>query len=102
MNVDIEITSPTANSSTIDVSSARVSKNDTITWLNSTGDDVILLIPHPGLGDGQGHVFRSIHDGDSEKVKITKSTLGRYRYGIFCFGTNSFATGSDPEIIIVP
>ena len=100
MNVDIEITSPTANSSTIDVGAARVSRNDTITWRNSTGDDVVLLIPHPGLGDGQGHVFRTIHDGDPETVKITKSTMGRYPYAIFCFQTNSFATGSDPEIII--
>src|SRR6266404_3086010 len=100
MNVDIEITSPTTNSSTIDVSAARVHKNDTITWLNSTGDDVILLIPHPGLGDGQGHVFRTIHDGFPEKVKITKGTIGHYPYAIFCFETNSFATGSDPEIIV--
>jgi len=100
MNVDIEITSPTANSSKIDVSAAAVSKNDTITWLNSTGKDAVLLIPHPGLGDGQGHVFRTIHDGDTERVKITKGTIGHYPYAIFCFKTNSFATGSDPEIIV--
>lgn len=100
MNVPIEITSPSANSSTIDVSAARVSKNDTITWTNSTGNDVVLLIPHAGLGDGQGHVYRTIHDGDSETVKITKGVMKSYRYGIFCFETNSFAKGSDPEIIV--
>jgi plastocyanin len=100
-NIDVTITSPSATKSKVDVSSVTVSKNDTITWINDTSDEVRLFMPHNKVANSQNHFFRTIQPGESEPIKITTSKLGKYRYGVFCLDTNSFATGSDLEIIVV-
>ena len=100
MNVDVTITSPSATASKVDIGKIKLSKNDTVTWINDTGDKVIVFIPHDGVGNNQGHFFHSIDDGASDTIKITTGKKRPYRYGVFCHSTNSFATGSDPEIIV--
>ena len=100
-NTDVTITSPSATKSRVDVSSVSVSKNDTITWINNTIELAILFMPHDKVADGQGHFHRQIPpNGGSTTVKITTAAKRPYRYGIFCRDTNSFATGSDLEIIV--
>ena len=99
-NIDVTITSPTATSSKIDVGSIRVGKNDTITWINNTGDVVVLFFPHDKMANSQNHFYRTIQDQESDVIKITTGIKRPYRYGVFCHSTNSFATGSDPEIIV--
>ena len=101
MNVDVTITSTSATVSKVDRSAVNVSRNDTITWTNMTADLAILFIPHKKLADNQNQVHRQIAaNGGTAKVKITTGTRRSYSYGIFCHDTNSFATGSDPEIIV--
>lgn len=99
-NTDITITSPSATKSKVDQSSVGVSKNDTITWINATSDVVIVFIPHDKLGNSQNHFFHSIQPDNSDTMKVTTSRRDKYRYAIFCLATNSFATGSDLEIIV--
>jgi hypothetical protein len=99
-NTDVTITSPSATKSKADVGSITVSKNDTITWINATSDVMIVFFPHDKLGNSQNHFFRSIQPGDSDTIKVTTSKMRAYRYGVFCHDTNSFATGSDLEIIV--
>jgi len=99
-NTDVTITSPSATKSKVDVSAVSLSKNDTITWINNTTDVVIVFIPHDKLGNSQNHFFRSIQPGDSDTIKVTTGKTRPYRYGVFCHDTNSFATGSDLEIIV--
>lgn len=85
---------------TLDEGSVTVSVGDTITWKNTTAKRAVLLMPHDDVADNQNHFHRKIEPGTTEKVTVTTAITGRYRYGIFCHATNSFAIGSDPEIIV--
>jgi plastocyanin len=85
---------------TLDEGSVTVHVGDTITWTNTTAKRAILLMPHDNVADNQIHFHRHIDTTLSTTVTITAPNTGRYRYGIFCHATNSFAIGSDPEIIV--
>ena len=98
-NIDVTITSPTATSSKIDVGSIRVGKNDTITWINNTGDVVVLFFPHDKMANSQNHFYRTIQDQESDVIKITTGIKRPYRYGGFSHPTNSLPTGPGPQLL---
>jgi plastocyanin len=103
MNIDITIAKASKTVCTLDEGSVtvRLGLNDTITWHNTTNKKAILLMPHDQVADGQDHFHRKIDEnGGTTMVTITAPNTGKYRYGIFCRVTNSFAIGSDPEIIV--
>jgi plastocyanin len=100
-NTNITIAKASKTVCTLDEGSVTVSTNDTITWTNTTGKLAILLMPHDDIVDNQKHFHREIAaNGGSTMVKVTTANAGRFRYGIFCHATNSFAIGSDPEFIV--
>lgn len=75
---------------------------DDIRWINQTGGKVIVFFPHDQVLGTDDHFHQSIAD-TKKHVRTgpdTGTTKTTYKYAIFCHVTKTFATGSDPEIIV--
>jgi hypothetical protein len=101
-NVNVTITKASKHVCTLDEGQPTVTANnmDTITFINLTGKKAILFVPHDNLANNQIHFHHGLPDPTPVPFTITTATKGVYRFGIFCHATNSFAIGSDPEIIV--
>jgi plastocyanin len=98
---NVVITKASKHTCVLDEGSLAVSVGDTITWTNTTAKKAILLMPHDQVAEGQDHFHRKIDEnGGMLTLTISGGRGATYRYGIFCRATNSFAIGSDPEIIV--
>lgn len=102
--VDVTIKQNTAGTGcTVSPSPAPLKRaTDDIRWFNDTGDKIILFFPHDGVLGDDDHFHQSI--ADQKKHKRTgpdgSTTKTTYKYAIYCRATGTFATGSDPEIIV--
>ena len=77
--------------------------NDTISWLNLTGDDVTVMFPHAGVfGVHAGAAFaQSVGHGNKHDPGAVQNLTQACPYCVFCQVTGTFALGnSDPEIIV--
>lgn len=101
-NIDVTITKASKHVCALDEGQPTVTagNNDTITFSNKTGKKAILFIPHDLLANNIPHFHHTLPDANPVQFTITTATKGHYPFGIFCHETNSFAVGSDPEIIV--
>ena len=76
--------------------------NDTIAWLNLTGDDVTVLFPHAGVFANHANAFaQTLNDQNKHDPGQASNVTKAFPYAVFCKATGTFAVGnSDPEIIV--
>jgi hypothetical protein len=102
--VDVTIRQDSAGTGcTVSPSEAKLKNGrDDIRWSNETGDKVVVFMPHDGVLGDADHFHQTIHDTKKHQRTGPSSGTpkGGYKYAIYCDATGTFATGSDPEIIV--